>query len=113
MTALKPMHTEGVAFAPRKSPRARCAKSNTFAQVLNQGVVYLVRRVESLAVCMQHMYNKCANFYAKDLCSTPGDNAFGVHGLLGIRGNPKDVDVFVMQEQSRRAVSSTTLRLLC
>ena len=31
----------------------------------------------------------------------------------GIRGNPKDVDVFVMQEESRRAVSSTTLRLLC
>ena len=34
-------------------------------------------------------------------------------GLLGIRGNPKDVDFFVMQEESRRAVSSTTLKLLC
>ena len=45
-------HTEGVAFAPRKSPRARCAKSNILAQVLNQSVVYLERRVESLAVCM-------------------------------------------------------------
>ena len=33
--------------------------------------------------------------------------------LLGLRGNPKGVDFFVMQEQSRRAVSSTTLRLLC
>ena len=32
---------------------------------------------------------------------------------LGIRGNPKDVDFFVMQDESRRAVSSTTLRLLC
>ena len=30
---------------------------------------------------------------------------------MGIRGNPKDVDFFVMQEQSRPAVSSTTLRL--
>ena len=33
--------------------------------------------------------------------------------LVGLRGNPKDVDAFVMQEQSRRAVSSTTFRLLC
>ena len=32
---------------------------------------------------------------------------------MGIRGNPKDVDVFVMQEESHLAVSSTTLRLLC
>ena len=31
----------------------------------------------------------------------------------GLRGNPKDVDFFVMQEVSRRAVSSTTLRFLC
>ena len=30
-----------------------------------------------------------------------------------LRGNPKGVDFFVIQEQSRRAVSSTTLRLLC
>ena len=30
---------------------------------------------------------------------------------IGIRGNPKDVDFFVMQGESRRAVSSTTLRL--
>ena len=76
----KPMHTEGVAFAPRKSPRARCAKSNILAQILNQSVVYLERRVESLAVCMPQLNNTCASFYAKDL--TPGDNAFGVHGLL-------------------------------
>ena len=31
----------------------------------------------------------------------------------GIMGNPKDVDFFVMQGESLRAVSSTTLRLLC
>ena len=63
------MHTEGVAFAPRKPPRAQCAKSNTLAQVLNQGVVYLERRVESLAVCMSQSNNTC-------------DNAFAVHGRL-------------------------------
>ena len=34
---------------------------------LNRRDVYLERRVESLAVCMPHMDNKCANFYAKDL----------------------------------------------
>ena len=34
---------------------------------LNRRVVYLERRVESLAVCMPHMDNKCANFYSKDL----------------------------------------------
>ena len=31
---------------------------------------------------------------------------------MGLRGNPKVVDFFVMQEETRRAVSSTTLRLL-
>ena len=67
ITPLKPMHTEGVAFVPRKSPRARCAKSNILAQVLNQSVVHLERRVESLAVCMPQLNNTCANLYAKDL----------------------------------------------
>ena len=33
--------------------------------------------------------------------------------VLGIRENPKGVGLFVMQEETRRAVSSTTLRLLC
>ena len=66
------MHTEGVAFAPRKSPRARCAKSNILAQILNHIVVYLERRVESLAVCMPQLNNTCANFYAKDLTLNAG-----------------------------------------
>ena len=70
--ALKPMHTEGVAFASRKSPRARCAKSNILAQVLNRGVVYLERRVASLAVCMSQLKNTCADFYAKDLTLNAG-----------------------------------------
>ena len=35
------------------------------------------------------------------------------HISMGLRGNPKGVDFFVMQEESRRVVSSTTLRLLC
>ena len=41
--------------------------ANILAHVLNRRVLYLERRVESLAVCMPHMDNKCANFYAKDL----------------------------------------------
>ena len=41
--------------------------ANILAHVLNRRVVYLERRVESLAVCMPHMDNKCDNFYAKDL----------------------------------------------
>ena len=69
---LKPIHTEGVAFARRKTPRARCAKSNILAQVLNQSVVYLERRVESLAACMPQLNNTCANFYAKDLTLNAG-----------------------------------------
>ena len=69
---LKPMHTKGVAFAPRKSPRARCVKSNILVQVLNQSVVYLERRVGSLAVCMPQLNNTCANFYAKDLTLNAG-----------------------------------------
>ena len=64
-------HTESVAeFTPSKSLRSRCALeqyANILAHVLNRRVVYLERRVESLAVCMPHMDNKCANFYAKDL----------------------------------------------
>ena len=66
------MHTEGVAFSPRKSPRARYAKSNILAQVLNQSVMYLKRRVESLAVCMPQLNNTCANIYAKDLTLNAG-----------------------------------------
>ena len=31
---------------------------------------------------------------------------------MGIRGNPKDVDFFVMQEERRRADGSATVRLL-
>ena len=41
--------------------------ANILAHVLNRRVVYLERRIESLAVCMPHMDNKCADFYAKDL----------------------------------------------
>ena len=40
---------------------------NILAHVLNRRVVYLERRIESLAVCMPHMDNKYADFYAKDL----------------------------------------------
>ena len=61
-----------VAFAPLKSPRARCAQSNILAQVLNQCVVYLERRVEPLAVCMPQLNNTCAYFYAKDLTLNAG-----------------------------------------
>ena len=66
------MHTEGVAFALRKSPCAQCAKSNILAQVLNQSVVYLERRVESLAVSMPQLNNTCTNFYAKYLTLNAG-----------------------------------------
>ena len=45
---------------------------NILTQVLNQSVVYLERRVESLAVCMPQLNNTCANFYAKDLTLNPG-----------------------------------------
>ena len=65
------MHTEGVAFAPRISPRGRCAKSNILAQVLNQSVGYLERRVESLAVYMPRLNNMCTNFYAQYRETTP------------------------------------------
>ena len=62
------MHTECVAFAPRKAPRkaplAQCAKSNILAQVLNKSVVYLERRVESFVVCMPQLNNTCTIFYA-------------------------------------------------
>ena len=70
------MHTEGVAFTPHKSPRARCAYSNILAQVLNQSVVYLERRVESLAVCMPHLNNTCANCYVKYLTLNAGRQRF-------------------------------------
>ena len=63
---------EGVMHAQRKSPRARYAKSNILAQVLNQSVVYLERRVESLAMCMPQLNNTCANFYANDLTLNAG-----------------------------------------
>ena len=41
--------------------------ANILAHVVNRRVVYLERRIESLAVCMPHMDNKCADFNAKDL----------------------------------------------
>ena len=42
------------------------------------------------------------------------NNGVGIYEfIMGIRGNPKDVDFFVKQGESRRAVSSTTLRLIC
>ena len=65
------MHTEGVAFAPRISPRGRCAKSNILAQVLNQSVGYLEHHVESLAVCMPRLNNTCPNFYAQHRATSP------------------------------------------
>ena len=38
----------------------------------DQTVVYLERRVESLAVCMPQLNNTCANLYAKDLTLNAG-----------------------------------------
>ena len=70
MCALCPKHTESVDFTPRKSSCAWCAWNNKIistSHVLNQRVVYLERRVKSLAVCMPHMDKQLAKFYTKNL----------------------------------------------
>ena len=67
----------GRSFMPqtyRKHRRIYAAQNAALSVCIEQYicVVYLERRVESLAVCMPHMDNKCANFYAKDLMLNAG-----------------------------------------
>ena len=64
---LCPKHTESVEFTPCKSLCKEQYISSILAHALNQRVVYLERPVESLAVCMPQMDNKCANYYANTI----------------------------------------------
>ena len=46
--------------------RAQCECTFQVGEIVAVKIVYLERRVESLAVCMPQLNNTCANLYAKN-----------------------------------------------
>ena len=80
---------QGALIYVLNTPKAKTLRrSNRCALGVHREIYYCVeRRVESLAVCMPHMVNQCANFYAKDLTLNAERQRLRCAWALGIIAN--------------------------